>query len=135
MKQVIYLDMDGTIADLYGIKNWLDNLINEVEGLFLNCEPLITEAELLKFFPSETYELRICSMTPLNATEKYCQVVINEKNQWLDKHFPSITHRVYMEYGNDKNLQNSVNHILIDDNETIRQTFKGLALEPFWLWK
>ena len=134
-KQVIYLDMDGTIADLYGIKNWLDGLINEVEGLFLNCEPLITEKELLKFFPSEIYELRICSMTPLNATREYCQVVIDEKNQWLDKYFPSITHRVYMKYGTNKNLKNSANHILIDDNETIRQTFKGLALAPFWLWK
>ena len=104
-KQVVYLDMDGTIANLYGMENWLENLINEVEGLFLDCEPFITEEELLKFFPTEEYELRICSMTPLNATEEYCQVVINEKNQWLDKYFPSITHRVYMAYGNNKNLR------------------------------
>ena len=132
-KQVVYLDMDGTIANLYGMNNWLENLINEVEGLFLECEPFITEEELLNYFPSEEYELRICSMTPLNATKEYCQVVINEKNQWLDKYFPSITHRVYMAYGNNKNLKNTVNHILIDDNETIRNSYKGLALFPMWL--
>ena len=132
-KQVVYLDMDGTIANLYGMNNWLESLENEVEGLFLNCEPLVSENKLKEFFPSEEYELRICSMTPLNATNEYCQVVIKEKNQWLDKYFPSITHRVYMEYGNHKNLKNSKNHILIDDNETIRNSYKGLALYPLWL--
>ena len=132
-KQIVYLDMDGTIANLYGIVNWLEKLENEIAGLFLECEPFLTEQELQKYFPNDEYELRICSMTPLNATEEYCQVVINEKNQWLDKYFPSITHRVYMAYGTNKNLKNSVNHILIDDNETIRQSFKGLAFEPFWL--
>ena len=132
-KQIVYLDMDGTIANLYGIKNWLEQLENEVEGLFLNCEPFLTENELKNYFPTEEFELRICSMTPLNATKEYCQVVIKEKNEWLDKYFPSITHRVYMAYGHNKNLKNSVNHILIDDNETIRNSYKGLALFPMWL--
>ena len=132
-KQIIYLDMDGTIADLYGIENWLEGLRNEVEGLFLQCEPLITESELLVLFPNDIYELRICSMTPMNASKEYCVKVIEEKNIWLDKHFPSITHRVYMKYGNNKNLRNSRNHILIDDNETIRNTFKGKAFAPLWL--
>ena len=132
-KQIVYLDMDGTIANLYGMENWLEKLRNEVEGLFLECEPFLTENELKNYFPTEEFELRICSMTPLNATEEYCQVVINEKNQWLDKYFPSITHRVYMVYGHNKNLKNSVNHILVDDNETIRNSYKGLALFPMWL--
>lgn len=132
-KQIVYLDMDGTIANLYGIENWLDGLLNEVEGLFLNCEPLVSSEELEKYFPNEKYELRICSMTPLNASEEYCKVVIEEKNLWLDKYFPQITHRVYMAYGNNKNLRNCQNHILVDDNEKIRNTFKGLALAPLWL--
>lgn len=132
-KQIVYLDMDGTIANLYGIENWLDGLLNEVEGLFLNCEPLVSSEELEKYFPNEKYELRICSMTPLNASEEYCKVVIEEKNLWLDKYFPQITHRVYMKYGSNKNLKNCQNHILVDDNEKIRNTFKGLALAPLWL--
>lgn len=132
-KQIVYLDMDGTIANLYGMENWLKDLENEIEGVFIKCKPFITEKELLKYFPVEKYELRICSMTPLNASEKYCKIVIKEKNEWLDKHFPSITHRVYMKYGKSKNLRNSERHILIDDNATIRNNFKGLALYPMWL--
>lgn len=132
-KQVIYLDMDGTIADLYGMENWLESLRNEVEGLFLQCNPLITETELLVLFPSDIYELRICSMTPMDASKEYCLKVIEEKNIWLDKHFPSIEHRVYLEYGHNKNLRNSKNHILIDDNKTIRENYRGLALAPMWV--
>lgn len=132
-KKIVYLDMDGTIADLYGITGWLESLINEVEGLFLNCKPFITERDLLEYFPKEEFELRICSMTPKNASKEYCEKVINEKNEWLNKYFPSITHRVYLEYGTNKNLKNCKNHILVDDNKTIRDNFKGLALEPLWL--
>lgn len=132
-RTVVYLDMDGTIADLYGMKNWLEKLENEAKGLFLGCEPLVSEEELEYIFPSEMYELRICSMTPKDASDEYCQVVIEEKNQWLDKYFPNITRRVYMKYGNNKNLKNSRNHILVDDNEIIRNTFKGKAFAPLWL--
>ena len=125
--------MDGTIADLYGMENWLEGLRNEVEGLFLQCAPLITETELLVLFPNDIYELRICSMTPMDASEEYCLKVIEEKNIWLDKYFPSIEHRVYLEYGHNKNLRNSKNHILIDDNKIIRENYRGLALEPMWV--
>lgn len=42
----IYFDMDGTIANLYGEENWLDNLQNEREGSFINLQPLVDIAEL-----------------------------------------------------------------------------------------
>lgn len=132
-RQVVYLDMDGTIADLYGQRDWLKALRTEQTGLFLACEPFLAQEELLQYFPVEEYELRICSMTPKDASCEYCQQVIQEKNDWLDKYFPVITHRVYMKYGHNKNLRNSYNHMLIDDNELIRQSYKGIALEPFWL--
>lgn len=132
-KQVVYLDMDGTIADLYGQAAWLQHLEQEDMGLFINCEPLVTEAMLYEYFPSKTYELRICSMTPKGASKAYCDIVIAEKNEWLDKYFPSIKHRVYLKYGHNKNLRNSANHILVDDNQAIRLSYKGLALSPMWL--
>lgn len=30
MEKMIWFDMDGTIADLYGVENWLEDLRNEV---------------------------------------------------------------------------------------------------------
>ena len=132
-KQVVYLDMDGTIADLYGQVDWLKGLREEKEGLFIACKPLTTEQVIRAYFPTDKYDVRICSMTPMDASEEYCKTVIAEKNAWLDEYFPSITHRVFMKYGHNKNLRNCENHILIDDSDKVRETFKGLALFPMWL--
>ena len=56
-KKTVYLDMDGTIANLYGIENWLPRLKASDETIFLECEPMITEEELLNHFPKENYEI------------------------------------------------------------------------------
>lgn len=133
-KKVVYLDMDGTIADLYGIENWLPRLRNADKTIFLECEPMITEAELLKHFPTEKYEIRILSMTPLGASTEYCKNVAEQKDAWLNKFFPSLTKRIYKAYGHNKNLKNSINAILVDDSEPIRNSWKGTALNPAELW-
>ena len=130
----IYLDMDGTIANLYEQKNWLERLQKEDTTIFLECQPLISENELLRLFPPKYYEIIILSMTPYNCSKEYHNQVIEQKNQWLDIHFPLLKKRIYKKYGNNKNLKNSVNAILIDDNETIRNTFKGIAFNPIDLW-
>ena len=130
----IYLDMDGTIANLYEQKNWLERLQKEDTTIFLECQPLISESELLRLFPPKYYEIIILSMTPYNCSKEYHNQVIKQKNQWLDIHFPLLKKRIYKRYGNNKNLKNSVNAILIDDNETIRNTFKGIAFNPIDLW-
>ena len=72
-------------------------------------------------------------MTPKNATKDYCKKVENAKNEWLNKYFPRITKRYYLPYGNNKNLKNSKNAILVDDNATIRENYKGQAFYPMWL--
>lgn len=132
-KRIVYLDMDGTIADLYGIDGWLQKLEREKKNLFTSCKAMITEEELFKIFPEHKYEIHILSMTPKNATKEYCEQVIAEKNIWLDLFFPKITKRIYLKYGNNKNLKNSQKHILVDDNKIIRENFRGLAIEPFWV--
>ena len=135
MKKIkVYLDLDGTIASLYTEKDWLKRLNNEEEGLFLNLKPIINQETLLEKFPKEKYEIVILSMTPKDASLEYCEKVKTEKDLWLSKHFPSLTKRIYKKYGHNKNLKNSVNAILIDDNETIRNNWKGIALNPAQLW-
>ena len=130
MKKKVYLDMDGTIANLYNIENWLKRLQNEDNTIFTECDTLITEQRLLQLFPKEQFDIIILSMTPKNATKEYCQNVIEQKNNWLNKFFPTLTKRIYLKYGKNKNLKNSKNAILIDDNDLIRNNFKGLAINP-----
>ena len=133
-KTRVYLDMDGTIADLYGIENWLSRLHASDENIFLECKPMISENDLLKHFPEDKYTISILSMTPLGASEEYCANVTAQKNKWLDVHFPKLTKRIYKAYGHNKNLKNSANAILIDDSEPIRNSWEGIALNPVDLW-
>ena len=135
MKKIkVYLDLDGTIASLYTEKDWLKRLHNEEEGLFLNLKPIVNQETLLEKFPKEKYEIVILSMTPKGASLEYCERVKTEKDLWLSEHFPSLTKRIYKKYGHNKNLKNSANAILIDDNEIIRNNWKGIALNPAQLW-
>lgn len=133
-KTNVYLDMDGTIADLYHQPNWLERLLSEDKTIFTECEPLTTMETLEKIFPTDKYNIVILSMTPKNATIEYCKNVESQKNEWLNKYFPNLKKRIYLPYGNNKNLKNSSRAILVDDNETIRNSYRGLALNPNELW-
>ena len=133
-KTKVYLDLDGTVADLYGEPDWLEAIHSEAPGLFLRARPLVSEKVLLEKFPKEKYEIVVLSMTPKDASLEYCERVKTEKNLWLSEYFPSLTKRIYKKYGHNKNLKNSANAILIDDNEIIRNNWKGIALNPAQLW-
>ena len=47
MTKAIYFDMDGTIADLYGVPNWLDCLIAEKTKPYREAKPLVDMRNLL----------------------------------------------------------------------------------------
>jgi phosphoserine phosphatase len=40
MNKILVFDMDGTIANFYGVKGWLDYLINEDTTPYEIAEPL-----------------------------------------------------------------------------------------------
>ena len=130
----VYLDMDGTLYDLYGRTDWLARLRAEDKTVFEGDYRMTDEETVLKMFPADTYMLAVLSMTPKGATKDYCDKVIEAKNEWLDKYFPSITKRIYLKYGANKNLKNSKNAILVDDSEPIRNSWRGTAINPTELW-
>lgn len=135
MKKIkVYLDMDGTIADLYNQNEWLPKLRNEDKTIFLECAPMLTQEKLLDLFNPNYYEIIILTMTPMNCSVEYHKQVIEQKCQWLEKYFPNIKKKIFKRYGHNKNLKNCANAILVDDNETIRNCFKGIALNPANLW-
>lgn len=134
MKTNVYLDMDGTIADLYSIENWLPRLRNEDSKIFLECKPMITEEKLFQIFPENEYLIKILTMTPKDCTNEYHENVKEQKAKWLQKYFPKLSNQIYMHYGFNKNLKNSAGAILVDDSEPIRKSWKGTALNPAELW-
>ena len=90
----IYFDMDGTIADLYGVEDWLDKLKNEDASPYAEATPMLNFrkfAKLLNAVQHRGYEIGIISWLSKEATPDYDKAVRKAKKYWLRKHLPSIS--------------------------------------------
>ena len=92
-KTTIYFDMDGTIADLYGQKNWLADLIAEKPDPYKNAKPMVNMNRLARKLNSlqrAGYKVGIISWLSKSGTVEYNEVVTVAKRQWLAKHLASV---------------------------------------------
>lgn len=121
--RIINFDMDGTIANLYGVENWLDYLINSNEYPYAAAKPLINMnvlARLLNKLQNKGYEINIISWLSKNSTKEYDEKVTNAKRKWLKKHLKSVNfNNIYIvPYGTPKHILSS--GILFDDEQKNR---------------
>ena len=89
----IWFDMDGTIANLYGVENWLDYLIAKDETPYREAKPLIrmaTLARLLNRIQRNGHKIGIVSWLSKNSTEEYDARVTKAKIEWLNTHLKSV---------------------------------------------
>lgn len=89
----IYFDMDGTIANFYGVENWLDYLEAYDTTPYEIAKPLIhfsTLARMLNRLKQEGYTLGIISWCSKNGTSEYNDRTAKAKRNWLAKHLPSV---------------------------------------------
>lgn len=131
----IYLDMDGTIADLYGVKNWLEKLVNGDASPYAEATRLVEE-ETLTALVNAGYELGIVSWLSKNSTKEYDKMVRTAKREWLAKNFPNIQFKEIhiVKYGTPKSkVVKEKNGILFDDEERNRNEWKGLAVDAKFL--
>lgn len=132
MEKAIWFDMDGTIANLYGEKNWLADIIAERTTPYANAKPLVNMnslARLLNRLIKNGYTVNIISWTAKNGTEKYNTEVAEVKKAWLKKHLASVnfTNIDIVPYGTRKGENR--NGILFDDEMKNRMEWKnGIAL-------
>jgi len=131
----IYFDMDGTIANLYGVENWLDYLIAKDETPYREAKPLIrmaTLARLLNTMQRNGHKIGIVSWLAKNSTEEYDIRVTNAKIEWLNSHLKSVQFDEIKigKYGTPKStMVNDRNGILFDDEEPNRKEWKGEAFD------
>ena len=131
----INFDMDGTIADLYGVENWLEYLIAENTFPYANAKPLLRLSALarkLNALQRNGYNIAIISWLSKSGTAEYNEAVTTVKLNWLAKHLPSVNwdeiHIV--PYGTPKqNFCNNPLDILFDDEERNRTNWTGRAYD------
>ena len=131
----INFDMDGTIANLYGVENWLDYLIAEDTTPYEIAVPLLRLSELAKRINNlqrKGYELAIISWLSKNGSDEYNEAVTEAKLRWLAKHLPSV-HWDYINivpYGTPKQIfcENALD-VLFDDEQRNRDNWTGRAYD------
>ena len=135
MTKAIYFDMDGTIADLYGVDNWLEYLIEKDATPYAIASPLVrlsTLARLLNRLQKEGYIIGIVSWLAKNSTKEYDIMVTEAKLQWLSSHMKSVSFDEIhiVAYGTPKEtVVNFPNGILFDDEKSNRINWKGEAFD------
>ena len=129
----INFDMDGTIANLYGVENWLEMLIAHDETPYANAKPLVNLSLLARYLnkiQKKGVEIGVISWLSKTSNADYDERVTNAKMRWLKKHLPSVKWDsvVVVPYGTPKeNYALTENDILFDDEEQNRNNWKGFA--------
>ena len=127
MNKMLVFDMDGTIADLYGVEGWLEMLRAEDATPYMVAKPLYdmdTLNVILNILKAEGWKIAVTTWLAKGSSKAYDAKVREAKIEWLDKiNFPyDEIHLV--KYGTTK--ANCTRHhggfqILVDDNETVRK--------------
>jgi len=129
----IFFDMDGTIADLYGVSGWLDSLIAEDTKPYETAKPLVNLSTLARYINKARrngYNIGIISWTSKGGSDEYNAKVFDAKCAWLGKHLPSVCWDSIniVAYGTPKaNFAKSIDDILFDDEEGNRNNWTGKA--------
>lgn len=134
MEKKIYFDCDGTFVDLYGVKNWLDYLINSNPYPYMVAKPLVNlshMARLIHKAQKEGYKVGIISWLSKSGNEEYDRLVTIAKNEWLKKHLPSVTFDEIhiVKYGTSKASLGK--GILFDDEEKNRKEWEEKSGEAY----
>ena len=131
----INFDLDGTIADLYGVEGWLEMLIAHDETPYAIAEPLLRLnllARRLNTLQRNGYNIAIISWLSKSGNADYNKRVTNAKLDWLARHLPSVAwdRITIVEYGTPKEqFCETPFDILFDDEERNRRNWSGIAFD------
>lgn len=125
--KALMFDMDGTIADLYGVENWLEKLRAEDDTPYREAKPIYDMDVLniiVNIFHELGYRIMVVSWGSKNATKEYNKAIKQAKLDWLNSHgFPYDEVHV-VKYGTPKqNFIKDELSILIDDDDNVRASF------------
>ena len=125
MKTLVF-DMDGTIANLYGVDRWLDMLRAEDPTPYRIANPIYdieTLNALLRLLKRKGWRIVVTTWLAKGSTKQYDNLVRMAKLEWLEMHNFPFDEVHMVKYGTTK--ANCTRHhggfqILIDDNEKVR---------------
>lgn len=136
--RTIYFDMDGTIADLYGVqpKNGMDvfqRLDNNDATVYYEAKPIQKYVDLLKEYKGMGYRIGIITAgsrfppdTPQSTKDQMNKDTEMYKKKWLTEHglMPYIDSFTFVPYGTSKyEVAEDKTGVLVDDEDKVLNTW------------
>lgn len=127
MNKAIYFDMDGTLANLYGVDNWLEKLEGGDTSPYKEAEVMLNMQALahrLNRLQKHGFTIGVISWLSKSGSNTYNKEVAKVKAEWLEKHLASVKfdeiHLV--KFGKRKSRVAKIKDgILFDDNVNVRK--------------
>lgn len=140
----IFLDMDGSIANLYGVKGWLEALQGENPMPYAEAQPMCDMAALrqvLEELKAQNYIIGIISWSSKTGSKEFHKAIRAAKIAWLQRYnLLDVCSCIHIpRYGASKSAiarrhtTLSPSTILIDDEARNRADWlahSGIAINP-----
>jgi len=127
MNKTLVFDMDGTLANFYGVDGWLEDIRNENTRPYDIAKPLYNMEVLnaiLDLLRAQGWTIAITTWLAKGSTKAFDDMVRASKIAWLQKYNFSYDEIHLVRYGTTKancTRKNGGVQILVDDNEKIRK--------------
>ena len=138
--RMIVWDMDGTMADLYGVDGWLEMLRAENPLPYEIAEPIWDMERLvnvIRALQDFGIEQRIVTWLSMNSSEEYKTETRRAKREWLEQFDFPYDHFHGVQFGSTKAdsvrkfLADDETAILIDDSTKVRKGWHlGETVDP-----
>ena len=122
MNKVLVFDMDGTIADFYGVDGWLDCLMVEDTRPYTTARPfydMFAMMEVLNELKNDGWRVVVTTWLAKGATKEFDKAVRKAKLEWLERFGFPYDELHMVKYGTTKaDCTRKIGgyQLLIDDN-------------------
>ena len=138
--KILVWDMDGTLANTYGVENWLPMLRAYDPTPYQVAKPMWDMEELarlIRLAQAKGIENRVVTWLSKDSTPEYDKQVRNAKREWLKANDFPYDHFHGVKYGATKAdsvrkyLGEDESAILFDDNAKVRAVWNlGMTINP-----
>ena len=125
-EKILVFDMDGTLADFYGVNGWLQYLEEQNPTPYIVAKPLydmVALASVLNILKIKGWKIVVTSWLAKDSTKEFNREVRQAKREWLKEYNFPFDEIHLVKYGTTKaNCTRKLGgyQILVDDNEQVR---------------